>query len=250
MTDEVAELVLADNRAQNALLGVGRAHARGHGPGAPAVRRGPRDPPRHRPAAGGAAGQGRVRRAGGGGAGADRSRAGDPRRAREARPARPRARLGPARHVGVLEPAARVLPAPAARAVPRGDRRPPAAPGDPHDSAGERDRRRRGHDVRVPHGRRAGRQPGRLGAGVLGRHRGVRPARAVGAPVLPADPHRGLGPGGARVAAAARPRRALVPHQPAPAPGRRLHHHPLRRAGAGVARHGCRSCWSGGSAPR
>ena len=29
MTDEVAELVLADNRAQNALLGVGRAHAPG-----------------------------------------------------------------------------------------------------------------------------------------------------------------------------------------------------------------------------
>jgi glutamate dehydrogenase len=73
-------------------------------------------------------------------------------------------------------------------------------------------------------------QPGRLGAGVLGRHRGVRAARAVGAPVLPADPHRGLGPGGARVAAAARPRRALVPHQPAPAPGRRIDHHPLRRA--------------------
>ena len=29
MTDEVAELVLADNRAQNAVLGVGRAHAKG-----------------------------------------------------------------------------------------------------------------------------------------------------------------------------------------------------------------------------
>ena len=29
MTDEVAELVLADNRSQNALLGVGRAHAKG-----------------------------------------------------------------------------------------------------------------------------------------------------------------------------------------------------------------------------
>jgi glutamate dehydrogenase len=29
MTDEVADLVLADNRAQNALLGVGRAHAKG-----------------------------------------------------------------------------------------------------------------------------------------------------------------------------------------------------------------------------
>ena len=74
----------------------------GHDPRAPAVRRGPRDAPRHRPAAGGAARQGRLRRAGGRGARADRSRAGDARRARQARPARAGARLGPARHRGLL----------------------------------------------------------------------------------------------------------------------------------------------------
>ena len=99
MTDEVAELVLADNRDQNAAAGRRPGARAGHGPGAPAVRRGPRDPPRQLdrqlevlPDNAGFA------RAGGGGAGADRRRAADARRAREARPARPRARLRPARH--------------------------------------------------------------------------------------------------------------------------------------------------------
>ena len=74
MTDDVAELVLADNR--DAERRAGRrpgARARHDADVHAAARRRPRGPPRHRPAAGGAAGHGRVRRAGGGGAGADRA---------------------------------------------------------------------------------------------------------------------------------------------------------------------------------
>ena len=93
-------------------------------------------------------------------------------------------------------------------------------------------------------------QPGRRGAGVRGRHRGVRPARAVGAPGRPGDPDRGVGPGGAGVAAAARPRRRAgsSPTGPSPWPSARRSPGSPRRCGR-CAR-GCRSCWSGASAPR
>ena len=250
MTDEVAELVLADNRAQNALLGVGRAHATGmirvhrRFVADLETRRGI---DRHLEVLPDEAGFAALEAAGHGLTGP------------ELATLVAHAKLD--LHARVLasdlpdtaafsRAAAGVLPAPAARAVPRRDRRAPAAPGDPHDPAGQRDRRRRGHDVRVPHGGRAGRRPGRLRARLRGRHRRVRPARAVAAPGVAGDPDRRVGPGGAGVAAAARPRRALVPHQPAPAAGGRLGDHPVRRARPRAARRGCRSCWSGASARR
>ena len=142
MTDEVAELVLDDNRGQNALLGVGRAHA----PGMIRVHRrflddleARRGIDRHLEVLPDDAGFAALEAEGAG------------LTSPELATLVAHAKLD--LHARVLssdlpdtpafaEPARRVLPPPAAGAVPRGDRRAPAAPRDPHDAAGQRDRRR------------------------------------------------------------------------------------------------------------
>ena len=115
-------------------------------------------------------------------------------------------------------------------------RRAPAAARDRHDAAGQRDGRRRRDDVRVPAGRGALRRPRRRRAGLRRHHRRVRPARAVGGAAVAADPDGRVGRARAGLATAARPGLAVVPHQPPAAARGRGRGEPVRVHGARAAR--------------
>ena len=232
MTDDVAELTLDDNREpeRGARRRAGARRVDGERPRAPHHRAG--RPPPARTGAGRAAERGAVRRDGGGGRRVVEPGAGHAARAHEARPHHPGARLRPARRARVRRGRLpEYFPSALRDAVPRGDHEPPAAPGDRDDDARQRDGRRRRHHLRVPARRGAVGDRGRRGARLRRRHRGVRPARAVGADARPRDPDGGVGRDHPGVAEAAGPRVALAAHQPTAAAGRRVGRRAVQRAG-------------------
>ena len=227
MTDDVAELTLADNCDQNVVLGVARAHA------APMANVHARlitelEAQASSTRARRAAERRRSRRA------EERARAvepgaGHPARAhkldlnhRGARPPTcPRPRRSP--------DAPGVLPAPRARPVPRGGPT-TAAPGDRHDVLVNEMVDGAGITYAFRLGGGALGERGRRRAGLHGGHRGVRPARAVGADARPLDPDGRVGRDPPGVAPRARPRVAVAAHQPAAAADRRVGPRAVQRA--------------------
>ena len=246
MTDEVAAAVLTDNHAQNVTLAAETASARSlldaHQRFMRALER-----------------SGRLQRRGGGAArrpaagrapprrpGADRSGALRAPGLRQARHRRRRAGLLAARRPGAGPAARRLLPAGAARALPRGRRRAPAAPRDRGDRAHQPGGQRRRGDRAVP---AVGGERGATGDGGPGARRrtrglrgrpdvGRRPAAGQpGARRRPGGAARGGDPAGrARYALAAAP--AGRDRRAAPAAGRR--DGPVRSRGRGRARRAAR----------
>ena len=86
------------------------------------------------------------------------------------------------------------------------------------------------HHLRLPAGRGALGERGRRRARLRRGHRGVRPARAVGADARPRDPDGRVGRDPPGVAPRARPRVAVAAHQPAAAADRRVGPRAVRRA--------------------
>ena len=86
------------------------------------------------------------------------------------------------------------------------------------------------HHLRLPAGGGALGERGRRRAGLHGGHRGVRPARAVGADARPLDPDGRVGRDHPGVAPRARPRVAVAAHQPAAAADRRVGPRAVQRA--------------------
>ena len=144
------------------------------------------------------------------------------------------ARQRPARPGGVRRPAAVVLPDQAARPVRQRHPLASAAPGDRHHDAGQRPRRHRGHQLRLPgHPRMSGSGRWTRCAAMSPPTRSSASARCGGRSAPPAMPgvgrrHRSddAGP-----APAHRPRRALAAQLPAAAAGGRRRDQPVRREG-------------------
>ncbi len=140
------------------------------------------------------------------------------------------------------------FPRPLRERFPPAIRRAPAAPGDRHHAAGQRDGRRRRDDLRVPARRGALRRPDRRRARLRRHHRGVRPARAVGAScgrrTIPTAVSDELVLESRRLLD--RASRWFLTNRPQPlAVGAEID--PVRVHGARAARGSCRSCCAGGS---
>ena len=250
MTDEVAELVLADNRDQNAVLGVARAHAAGDGaactPGSSPTceaRRG------LDPRARGAARRRGLRRAGGRGRRADQPGAGHAARAHQARPhdrrcSPPTCPTPPRSPAGCPEyfprPLRERFPAAIAAHPLRREIVTTLLVNEMVDGAGITYAFRLGEELsaeRRPTPCAPTRSPRRCST-----------CRRCGRGcATPHDPDRGVRRGRAGVAPAARPGVALVPHQPAAAADRRVGDRAVRRAGARAAGRACPSCCAAGS---